>query len=719
MFMGPKGTSALPAGMPQETARPSRGRRDTAKQAHVPGAAAPRSVFGAILRSERICLALVVLLGLSPRLVLLWAGGWVIDSDEAIVGLMAKHIAEGRPWPIFYYGQYYMGSAEAILAAALFTLFGVSAVCLKLVPLGFSLLHIALVYQLARRFTDRLGALAAALLCALGPSALVLWSTKARGGFIELVVIGTLALIWSVDLLRSAAPRPRNFFFLGALLGVGWWVNNQIIFYMLTIAAVFSYHFLRLFGFRSSLKFLLVSLAGFFVGSLPFWIVNLHPETFLATFHTLLGNQAPHHRGTLAHLAGFFQLALPILFGSRRFWSEVDVFPGASGLAYAAYAVSLLVFLLIWRVAAKRGLSAVKRAPFGLLALFCLVVPLLFSVSSFGWLSLAPRYLLPLYSVLFVIAGTAVSQLRQWGFWRLSALVFFSLLTVQIVSNYPGRIALPGQPIVSNGERVAKDHRPLIDWLRRKRYRHVHTNYWIGYRLAFETAEEVTFTRYGNPRTLRIADYERAELGGSAPTEELGRLVFVLVPGEAGALAEGLSRLGITFRQNFIGEYVVIDQLQPVSERGDELELDPRRIQSSSRQEWLQQMIDGDPGTRWGSGEPQHNSMFVEVTLALPTAVSGIDIDFGFFPHDAPRGLIVEGRQRDGQWCELADLSEPAHAAALNVGAISGNRSQWKLYFEPRELTAIRLLQTGSHPLFDWSIAELRVFGEKRLPSKN
>ena len=56
------------------------------------------------------------------------------DSDQAIVGLMAKHLAEGRAFPVFLYGQTYMLGVEAWLAAPLFALFGASATLLK-VPL--------------------------------------------------------------------------------------------------------------------------------------------------------------------------------------------------------------------------------------------------------------------------------------------------------------------------------------------------------------------------------------------------------------------------------------------------------------------------------------------------------------------------------------------------------------------------------------------------------
>ncbi len=46
------------------------------------------------------------------------------DSDQAIVGLMAKHLVEGRAFPLFYYGQTYMLGVDAWVAAPFFLLAG-------------------------------------------------------------------------------------------------------------------------------------------------------------------------------------------------------------------------------------------------------------------------------------------------------------------------------------------------------------------------------------------------------------------------------------------------------------------------------------------------------------------------------------------------------------------------------------------------------------------
>src|SRR5215204_4094960 len=48
------------------------------------------------------------------------------DADQAITGLMAKHLAELRAFPLFYYGQSYMLAVEAWLAAPVFAIAGAS-----------------------------------------------------------------------------------------------------------------------------------------------------------------------------------------------------------------------------------------------------------------------------------------------------------------------------------------------------------------------------------------------------------------------------------------------------------------------------------------------------------------------------------------------------------------------------------------------------------------
>ena len=73
------------------------------------------------------------------------------DSDQAVIGLMAKHLAHGRAFPLFMYGQNYMLGIEAWMAAPMFLMFGVSVAALKLPILLVNLAVALLLVRLLER----------------------------------------------------------------------------------------------------------------------------------------------------------------------------------------------------------------------------------------------------------------------------------------------------------------------------------------------------------------------------------------------------------------------------------------------------------------------------------------------------------------------------------------------------------------------------------------
>lgn len=73
------------------------------------------------------------------------------DADQAIVGLMAKHISEGRAFPIYFYGQSYLLAIEAYLAAPLMWLLGPTEVALKIPVVAMNMLAAGLLVWHAHR----------------------------------------------------------------------------------------------------------------------------------------------------------------------------------------------------------------------------------------------------------------------------------------------------------------------------------------------------------------------------------------------------------------------------------------------------------------------------------------------------------------------------------------------------------------------------------------
>ena len=61
----------------------------------------------------------------------------LVDGDEALVGLMAKHLVEGREFPLFFWGQHYgLSTVEVAAIAVAFLVAGTGALPLKLAMLA-------------------------------------------------------------------------------------------------------------------------------------------------------------------------------------------------------------------------------------------------------------------------------------------------------------------------------------------------------------------------------------------------------------------------------------------------------------------------------------------------------------------------------------------------------------------------------------------------------
>jgi len=134
------------------------------------------------------------------------------DSDQALIGLMTKHLIEGRAFPVFTYGQPYMLGVEAWMPVPFFLIGGATSQMLKM-PLLF--INVAIAVLLVRSLERATGlrpvlALVPALffiLAAPGTATLLL---EASGGNVEPFLI--VLVLWVV--------RHRPFAF-GAVLAFG------------------------------------------------------------------------------------------------------------------------------------------------------------------------------------------------------------------------------------------------------------------------------------------------------------------------------------------------------------------------------------------------------------------------------------------------------------------------------------------------------------------
>ena len=638
--------------------------------------------------------------GFLLRLDFLIASHWAVDADEAIVGLMARHIAAGEPLPTFYYGQHYMGSLEPFLTSLVFRVFGESPVTLRVVPLIFATALIPLIYRLGREVSSRRVGHMAALLCAVAPVGLLVWSTKARGGFIELVYIGAFALLLTVRWIKTARPSTLSTAAIGTVLGFGWWTNNQIVFFMVPIAMIMA---LRINSSRlpvlerlvSFLHHALSGIVGFLFGGLPFWLYNIKHEFISFQMFTSAGK-----RDLASQLYGLFDSAIPILVGAKRFWESTDIFPGSTIVAYLLYGAVIAGITLggLEELLSLVKLKVGRYGPATLLLAFLLTTFATFSLSSFGHLVQAPRYLLPAYVALFVLIGIAVDSVYRLSP-TLGRLLLTSFVAMNLLSAYAGGRAVPGEPIVFRYDRVSHDHSELLSWVQENGVKFVKTNYWIGYRLAFETSESLKFVIFREPRQTRLAEYRL-----QAAKEPTDSLPLVLTSRQGEIVEGGLRALGFTFEKAILSNYTVLHHLERQEKDLTPVERNQFVVSTNQAPESAEQAVDGDLTTRWGSGAPQNIGMQFRFSLNRPTMIRAVRFSVGEFEQDYPRSLIINARRTDGTIVDL--MTEGGYGLARYT---LDDGPEMIVSFPPVEVTEVALNQMGKAKIFDWSIAEVQL----------
>lgn len=184
---------------------------------------------------------LLFLTALAFRAPFILRGETLLHSDESIVGVMAQDIAAGQRFPVYFYGQAYMGAVEAYAMAGLLAVGIQPMIALRLAPALFFALLTAIQYLMLKRWFGRTGGLLGAAALILCSPMFMEWTIAPRGGYIEAMVWGS-ALLWAYGEWfaggTGVAPvtSSRHKFLFGLLAGSGLWGSPIISLYLVPIA---------------------------------------------------------------------------------------------------------------------------------------------------------------------------------------------------------------------------------------------------------------------------------------------------------------------------------------------------------------------------------------------------------------------------------------------------------------------------------------------------
>jgi hypothetical protein len=334
-----------------------------------------------------------------------------VDGDEAVVGIMAKHIMDKGERPIFFYAQPYAGGAaiEAYLAAIPFLLFGISSISLKLIALIFALLTIIFTYIFCLRHLDHRAALfSAVFLCFATP--LIEWHFKIRGGYAFLFFSSILLFLLFADITYRNRRKPLNLVLMGFFSGLSYY-NMELIIPTLATLFVASLYWKDVFWRKKPLLF---SIAGLLVGMSPLIYFNLT-------------HQLQNLKFIMQHVGGIQRAAPNILFLFLIYLPRVFVGQNAGqfllNLPLAAYIEYILFTAVIMYAALKNSssLTALLKGifsrysdtpiphPIALVLLF-LIIHVFVDIFSIGT-GRYPRYFISFFPLIVVILGHATASL--------------------------------------------------------------------------------------------------------------------------------------------------------------------------------------------------------------------------------------------------------------------------------------------------------------------
>ena len=335
----------------------------------------------------------------------LLACAWFVRNstspDYATVVLMARHMAAGKAFPVFFYGQAYMGSLEPAVSALLCAVFGPSSFC---VCLGTTLFGLALLGAAAwtgRRLAGPWGGVFTLLFLETTGYTWHVFMTSPHGGY-ALCALLTFAALAIPAFARYPArdaeePLPvaaaAAFGFLG---GLAFW-NNWLAAPAFLVGGLVLLVRLRVRLF--SPRLLVALLVPFFLGSLPWWLwmvrngggaLNLQaggmrPPGFVG-LGDVLSREIPRYWGLLKE--------------SHAFWRGPIPWTGFLSIAAGVAALAL------------RTAASARRFAWSC-AIYVVLFHAVYAHSSFGAVE-TPRYLVPLVAPYAVLAGAGLAALLAW-----------------------------------------------------------------------------------------------------------------------------------------------------------------------------------------------------------------------------------------------------------------------------------------------------------------
>ncbi|HEX5595724.1 MAG TPA: hypothetical protein VFX61_06860 [Micromonosporaceae bacterium] len=469
------------------------------------------------------------------------------DSDEATMGLGALHIATGDNFPIFMYGQNYMGSIESYLAAPFLAVFGVTVGALRIPEILIFGAFITLMYLLTvRLYGSRWFASLVVALLALGSDRVIKDELIAHGGSAEIKLFAAALFLIALTAPKLAPPgRLLAYAGFGVLAGLALWSHWLIIPYLFAASLLLGWAGRG----AATLRHLAAAASGLLVGAAPLIAYNLGAapgQDSLSVFLRLSGGEPVP---LLDRATGAIFLGVPLASGACE--------PGACGAVQRSWALLYLGLMVASALAAVRALRrSVGRKRLRPAAAALLLLAAAASIAAYARSSAAGQT--PIESARYLSCLLVSTPALLWPLWsglrgapkaRMAAVAGLAMTVAVMINATVGAVV----HAVPDARNAARDERALLSALAAQHVAAVYSEYWTCNRISYLSSERTICAVLDDqlrPGFDRWLPYRRR-------VAEDPRPAYVFVAGSAAdrAFTAHLARLDILSERTVVGGY--------------------------------------------------------------------------------------------------------------------------------------------------------------------
>jgi hypothetical protein len=474
-------------------------------------------------RRALVGIAVIAALGLAVRLWMMTGRLGAIDSDEAITGLMARHLLHGE-FRAFMWRINYQGTIGTFPVALSLQLLGTNRFALELPYLLMSAGAAVLIWRVGSRFLQPFQAAFAALAFWIWPAIYVWIGIKPLIFYVPTLVLGLGMMLCA---LRAVEGRRGwlDWAGMGLLAGAAWWTSPNISYFIVPTAA-----WLLLFHWRSLWPRALVAVPFAIVGALP-WIWN---DAHYG-WDSLKVDQGLARGSYLDHLGYFFTHALPTALGLRGAFDGRWIIGTGHQVLYALVLLAVASSVVLGLRERSLGAVGMLACPF-VFALVPVASNLdhdwigngryFYFFTPFVALTVA-RLARPVAAASVLAVALAVSSI--WGFARL----------------YDNRERIGGGAPLD----------AVIQTLERDGHHEVFASFWDSSRLTFQSEERIIAVATDLGPSFQ--GFEDRVRGAKLPVYVCladVRNPFNPLPG----VRERAAKAGITLKETRVGDYVIV-----------------------------------------------------------------------------------------------------------------------------------------------------------------